>query len=339
MSIIKEQNFQISYETTGNGYQNPLSPNMDTADPCIVYSEKDQYYYATYTGNKTLKLHRAKSLKDLFVNDESKIIYEANAADETYGYLWAPELHFIDGKWYLYTSTHQTETDKGFKHVIVLKAKTDDLWDGFELGGHINPNLLAIDPTIYQDKKNQKLYICFSVSYGPQKLAIQEMKSPTEPMGDYTIISEAIHPWELKEPYVGKSSINEGAYFVENDGRLFIVYSGNGCWSDDYVFGILECVGEDILSADSWVKDETPLMTKGNGNYGPGHATFFASPDKTELWMCYHCLHESDPEVVCMPRHCHCQKVFFDKTGFPHVNLPLPKGAIYRLPSGDSFLK
>ena len=281
-------------------------------------------------------MHRAKKLSDMFSNSESRIIYTANDEEKTYGFLWAPELHFIDGKWYIYTSTHQTAEHRNFKHVICLKAKTDDPFDGFVLGGHINPEVYAIDPTIYQDKKNGKLYICFSLvpcdGRWRQVLAIQEMKSPTEPIGEYTVIAEAKYDWEL----VRIPPINEGAYFVEKDGRLFIVYSGNGCWNNEYVLGILEYTGGDILSADSWVKDDVPLFEQGNGNYGPGHATFFYSPDRTELWICHHCLHEFNEKVEPMFRHCHCQKVFFDETGFPHLNgSPLPQNVRYAPPAGE----
>lgn len=343
-SDLKEKvsvlNNKMNVAFCGNSYQNPLSSELDTADPCVVYSPQDKCYYGISTGNTTLTMHRAKKLNDLFRNSESVIVYEAKEEDETYGFLWAPELHCIDGRWYIYTSTHH-KNNKGFKHVICLQAKTDNPFDGFELGGHLNPEVLGIDPTVYQDKKNHKLYLCFSIVddgkqavTGKQYLAMQEMKSPTEVNGDFRIISEATYDWEKVQPY-RDVTINEGAYFIEKDERLFIVYSGNGCWCDDYVLGILEYVGDDMLSADSWVKSETPFLTKGNGNYGPGHATFFYSPDGTELWICHHCLHESNPEHAAMPRHCHCQRVYFDKNGFPRVGVPIPQNVWYEAPSGE----
>ena len=329
----RNESFKFEYVTDENGYSNPLSDTLDTADPCIVYCDNTKYYYGIYTGDKTLTMHRSKKLSDMFSNSESKIIYEANEADDTYGFLWAPELHYIDGRWYIYTSTHQTAENKGFKHVICLQAKTDDPFDGFELGGHINHDLYAIDPTIYHDKKNGKLYICYSYVPGTpefrQVLAIQEMKSPTEPIGDYTIIARPELDWERLQP------IDEGAYFVEKDGRLFIVYSANGCWLDDYMMGVLEFTGDNILDASAWKKLETPWFVKGNDCFGPGHATFFYSPDKTELWICHHCLHDTNPTKKPMPRHCHCQKVFFDETGFPHLGLPLPKNIKFVSPSGE----
>ncbi len=335
----KNENYKFEYQRHPSGYKNPLTREYNTPDPCIVFSDKHNCYYAIHTTGadcKSMKIimHRSEKLADIFTG-ESNVVYEANAEDNTYGYFWAPEMHFIDGMWYIYTSTCRSETD-GTKHVICLRAKTEDPFDGFELAAHINPDLYAIDPTIYQDKKNNKLYISYSVvdDHG-QAVVIQELKSPVEPIGAYEIIAEPQYDWELVPPYDKGFIINEGSYFIEKDDRLFIVYSGNGCWSDDYVLGILEFVGDDIMSADSWIKYSVPFMTKGNGNYGPGHATFFYSPDKTELWICHHCLKKSDPEAEPMDRYCHCQKVFFDETGFPHVGVPVKADVEYTPPSGE----
>ena len=168
-----DKNFNYLHQKDELGYKNPLSSELDTADPCIRYNERDGYYYGIYTGSECLRMHRAKSLRDLFSRDESRIIYEADEKDGTYGFLWAPEIHIIDGVWYIYTSTHEKDT-KAHKHVICLVAKSDDPFDGFRLSGHINPSLLAIDPTLYQDKKSGRLYLCSSaVLDGAQKLIIQ----------------------------------------------------------------------------------------------------------------------------------------------------------------------
>lgn len=342
MLLKKDRNFVIpepEVPAEGMGFHNPLDPNRDNADPRVVWCADTGYYYGISTGNTTLTMFRAKTMAELFRAGESKVIYEANVADDTYGFLWAPELHYVDGHWYIYTSTHQTAENKGFKHVIVLAAKTDDPFDGFVLGGHINHDVYAIDPTVHCWKGTW--YICFSiVADHQQKLAIQRMKSPTEVEGSFTIMAKADYEWELVPPYHREGSpINEGAFFVERDGRLFIIYSGNGCWSDDYILGIIELVGDDPLDAGAWLKDDEPVMVKGNGNYGPGHATFFFSPDESELWISHHCLHDHNPSVTGMVRHCHCQRVYFDETGFPHIGMPVAKDVYYPLPAGDVGVK
>lgn len=337
--MIKNESFVYSYDRCEGGFVNPLAKNMTTPDPCIVFNEKDGYYYGIHTADKSLTMYRSRTIRDMFCRSESKTVYEAKDEDGTYGYLWAPEIHIIDGIWYIYTSTHE-RTTKNFKHVICLRARGECPFEGFELAAHINPDLYAIDPTVYRDEKNGELYICFSAVLDKcQRLCIQRMKSPTEPVGDYSIISSPSYPWELVYPYdLATEPINEGAYFVKGGERLFIVYSANGCWSNDYAFGILELTGDDIMSPEAWEKSPVPFMTGGNGLFGPGHATFFYSPDKTELYMCYHCLDGDNPECVEIPRHAHVQRVLFDDTGAPHSPIPVPAGIPLREPKGYSLI-
>ena len=320
-------------------FANPLGEESHP-DPCIVYCEKEQCYYGISTtgsslwGGECLLLHRSAKFEEMFITSESTLVYQSNYKDETYGPLWAPELHYIKGHWYIYTSCQHSKEDTR-KHIIVLKAKTDSPFDGFEFCGHINRDCYAIDPTIYQDTENDKLYLCCSPVVGTiQMLSIQELSSPIEPVGEAVIIAKPELDWELVPPYVGGAAIVEGAYFVKSpNGRLFILYSANGCWSDDYVIGLLEYKGGDIVSGDSWEKYPHPILTKGNGNYGPGHATFFYSPDKSELWICHHCLEGSNPSVQPMKRLCHCQRVFFDETGFPHIGSLAPSSVPFAIPA------
>lgn len=331
---------QTPCEMKSDGYKNPLTRDFPVPDPCIVYSNEHKCYFATYTvgreGKGYIVMHKSEKLGDLFRCDDSKVVYSENENDKTYGPFWAPEMHFIDGKWYIYTSTKNAK-DIWQKHILCLKAKSDNPFDGFELAGHINPQLYAIDPTIYQDHKNNKLYISYSIAEkcGKQCVAIQELKSPTETTGEYGVVSMPEYDWEMVAPYEGNWTINEGSYFIEKDDRLFIIYSANGCWCDDYCLGILEFVGNNMLSADSWKKSKRPFMIKGNGNYGPGHATFFYSPDKTELWVCHHCLAASNPTNSPMDRYCHVQKVEFDEMGFPNMHIPIMADTVYNPPSGE----
>lgn len=338
--IERNEKFEIIQENNSMGktFVNPLG-DCGHADPCIVYCEKEKCYYGISTdgeafwGTDKLVLHRSENFEDMFVNSESCVAYQSNAEDDTYGYLWAPELYFIQGKWYVYTSCQNSAEDNN-KHIIVLEPKTDSLFDGFKISGHINRDVYAIDPSVYFDEQTEELYLCCSaVIDGEQMLSIQKLKTPTEPIGEIVIITKAELEWELVPPY-DKCRIVEGGYFVKSpNGRLFIVYSANGCWSDDYVLGVLEFKGDDMLNPDCWEKYPLPVLKKSNGNFGPGHATFFYSPDKSELWVCHHCLEASDPENKPMKRRCHCQRVYFDETGFIHIGDLVKCGIPYPIPS------
>ena len=331
----KNEAFRYSVSPSDTGYQNPLA-RCDAPDPCIRYDDESGYYYGIHTGHTTLTMYRAKRIATLFSEGERRVIYEAKDADGTYGFLWAPEFHKLDGVWYIYTSTHE-KGNTGVKHLICLVANTGDPFEGFRFAAHIHPDIYAIDPTVYKDPTSGRLFLCSSVVEGNcQKLAIEELRTPTTPAASAPrVISEPTLDWELIPPHDRTGwAINEGAYFIAREGRLFIVYSANGCWIDDYVFGILELVGEDPLDPAAWQKQDTPFMTKGNGVFGPGHATFFASPSGDELWMCYHALAKSNPSKEPAPRYPAIQPVLFDETGFPHVGgVPLPQGVTFAEPS------
>ena len=318
-------------------FTNPLG-NEGHPDPCIVWCENEGCYYGISTtgdplwGDDRIIMHRAENFEDMFVNSESRVIYQSNADDETFGFLWAPELHFIDGKWYIYTSCQMSDENR-VKHVIVLEQKTDCLFDGFKFKAHINRDVFSIDPSVYHDKEKNEIYICCSeVVDGAQVLTIQKMKSAYEPVGERVIIARPELPWETVAPEI--NMIVEGGYFIKSPcGRLFIMYSANGCWNDDYAIGVLEYKGGDIISKEAWEKYPLPVVKKSNGVYGPGHATFFYSPDKTELWICHHCVEKSNPSIQPIKRPCHCQRVYFDETGFPHVGELVPDNMPYPVPS------
>ena len=334
--LIKDKNFTVPMSDTA-GFNNPMAPERSVADPTVLYDRQRKCWYLLATGNKSLTLCRAERFADLGTAGESRVIYEASDADGTVGSFWAPELHFLDGKWYIYTST-ENPAGKGGYHLFVLRANTDDPMDGFSLAGHLAPQRNAIDPTVYRTPDGKLLLCCafMDTANGRECLLMQEMASPTALKGEGALLSTATLPWEL-DPTAngGVDRINEGPYFLPEpeSGRLFLVYSANGCMNDDYLLGILELKGDDPLDPACWEKDTEPFFTKGNGCFGPGHASFFTSPDGKEIWMACHRLDRSNPTEAPMPRRLHCQRVFFDATGFPHVGepaaySPLPGGSL-----------
>ena len=179
----------------------------------------------------------------------------------------------------------------------------------------------AADPKGFKSRVSQVLDIC-------------EMKDPTMCLRSRTIARAELE-WELVEPYVGTSAILEGAFFLENNGRLFIIYSANGCWSNHYALGVLEFTGDDLCDPESWTKHPEPLLVYGNGVYGPGHASFFRSPDGSEVWCCYHGMPHSNESVTYTNRYMHIQKVEFDETGFPVMGMPIGCETPIDPPSGE----
>ena len=124
------------------------------ADPFVVFWQ-DKYYYVYSNADASVEVSVADNIHH--ITREGKCVWKPEEGKEYSKHLWAPEIHIIDGVWYIYTSTHEKDT-KAHKHLIVLKAKSDDPFDGFEIFGHITPDRLIIDPTVYNDKKNGRLW-------------------------------------------------------------------------------------------------------------------------------------------------------------------------------------
>ena len=316
-------------------FSNPLSKD-NFSDPFITYDKKTGYYYfiASCQCNQ-LTLHRSKHVGEILTNGESKVVYECGE-NKVYGPMWAPEMYKYGDRWYIYTSCREEWHDNLFairKQPLILKSITEDPFDGFEFGSMPDPSIFAIDPScaIIDDKQ----YICYSeVVEGQQVLVIREMSDPLTFTENRAEIARAALDWELVEGY-REYSINEGAFFLKKGERLYIIYSANGCWSDDYCLGVLEYLGGEICDARNWKKHPEPLFVKGNGIYGVGHASFFASPDDGELWCAYHCLLRSNPSLEEMDRHTCIQKISFDENDYPVMGEPIGIGKEIDSPSGE----
>lgn len=300
-------------------------------DPFITYDNVTDYYYGLSTQNSVIKLHRSKKLADLFMGNESLVVY--STGKEVLESMWAPEMFFIDGKWYIYSSGKIVPEDDT-KRMFVLESETADPFDGFHFKAYLSKDIFGIDPTLYLDKSHGKNYICFSqVIDGIQWISIAELTNPWT-MKKVTPISDPRdHVWES----LGGYPLNEGPFFITKNGRLFIIYSANGCYNDTYRLGLLELKGNNLLSKDSWEKYEKEIfmLNRPGGIFAPGHASFFYSPDYTELWVAYHCYYSPNQGDRRRMRVCQVQPISFDETGFPIMGKPLANGTMIPVPSGE----
>ena len=80
-------------------YNSPLV--YQRADP-FVYLHTDGYYYFTGTMPQydCIEIRRAKTLNGLLTAD-SEVVWKKHPTGEMGSHIWAPELHYIDGVWYI----------------------------------------------------------------------------------------------------------------------------------------------------------------------------------------------------------------------------------------------
>lgn len=208
--------------------------------------------------------------------------------------LWAPELHSLQGRWYVYYAAANPAHGNQSHRMYVLggpPSSEDPCHGKWEFLGRINgmPDHWAIDGTVFA--LNGDLYFAYSgwplegalnneISDLVQQLFLLKLADPTNAASPAVTISTPQHPWEITREGNGTDhGINEGPQFLSSpDGSWKgLVYSAAGSWTHEYKMGFLRYAGGDPLNAEAWHKSEEPLIQTrkhGTGPFGPGHGSF-----------------------------------------------------------------
>ncbi|HEU5146819.1 MAG TPA: glycoside hydrolase family 43 protein [Chryseosolibacter sp.] len=313
-------------------FTNPLLPSG--ADPWI--EEKDNWYYFTHTTGRNLRLYRTKKVSELG-QAEVKIVWNPPSTGMNSKQIWAPEIHHIDGKWYFYYAADDGLNEN--HRMWVLENASADPFTGtwVDKGKLALPDdKWAIDGTAFEH--DGQLYFLWSGWEGDvnvqQDIYITKMTNPWTPVGPRVRLSKPEYDWETRGV---KPTINEAPQFLARNGKLFIIYSASGCWTDDYTLGMLSAEAtSDPMDAASWTKHPEPLFEKSTTAqaYGPGHNSFFISPDGSEDWIIYHANPESG-QGCGGKRSPRMQKFEWTDDGFPVFGEPVALGAAIPVPSGE----
>jgi GH43 family beta-xylosidase len=324
--------------TSQKTFTNPLLPSG--ADPWSIY--KDGYYYYTHTLGNKLVIWKTKNIAKL-KSAESDTVFIPPAGTSYSKQLWAPEIHFINDKWYLYFAADDGKNENHRLYVLE-NASRDPMKGEWIFKGRImdSSNKWAIDGSVFEH--NDQLYLTWSGwegdVNGQQDIYISKMKNPWTTEGKRVRISSPIFEWERygelhdadNPPHV---YVNEGPEVLDHNDKVFLIYSASGCWTDHYSLGMLSAsANSNLLDSASWTKHPAPVFTTSveNGVYAPGHNSFFKSPDGREDWILYHA--NSAPEQGCgRYRSPRAQKFTWNKDGTPNFGVPVKTGDVLRIPS------
>ena len=306
------------------------------ADPWVV--RQGDWYYYTDTRVNRIDLRRSKTLAGLR-DAEVRTIWKAPAAGPNSRSVWAPELHFIKERWFLYyTATDEHETD-ATRRIFVLESESADAlgaWrDRGKLAVPAADDAYAIDGTLFQ-RRDGKLYFLWSgrekSEGGPQNIYIAEMENAWTLRSPRVRISTPEHDWE-KHGW----AVNEGPQVLERGDRLFVIYSGSGYSTPNYCLGQLENRGGNLLDASAWRKSAEPvfssLLDGPKKVYGPGHCAFFQSPDGREDWIICHARDFED--LRRRPRNVRAQRFQWNAGGEPVFGPPIAPDVLLDAPSGE----
>jgi GH43 family beta-xylosidase len=270
-------------------FDNPLLPQR--ADPHAMLHSDGQYYFtATVPEYDRIELRRTRNLNQL-ANAETKVVWRKHASGELSHHIWAPEIHHIDGKWYIYFTASRADAIWEIRPYALMNDSPDPFSGEWrELGRiHTGWESFSLDGTTFVHK-GQRYFVWTQRGRTPEEgkgtnIYIARMDSPTSITGRVTLVTKPEYEWEKR-----KYEVNEAPAVIIRNGRVFMTYSASAT-NHNYCVGLLTASADaDLLDPASWKKSPHPVFksSEASGIYGPGHNSFTTTPDgKTDLFV-YH---------------------------------------------------
>lgn len=263
----------------------------DGEDPWVI-SHQGYFYYCTVDRlKKKILISKFTNLRDIATAPLIKVWPANNTSAPEFIEIWSPELQFIDGRFFIYFALYHGKDAS--ERMYVLAATSTDAQGSYTFIGklQIPTDCWAIDGSVLITEDGEKYFIWSGWDAHVntrQNIYIAKMSDPCTIISDRVCISTPQYEWEKK----GYPYVNEGPQALVRNGRIFIIYSASGSWTDDYCLGQLTYIGGDLLNASSWRKEPQPVFSKTESIFAPGHASFVVNGN--EDWIIYHAARSSN---------------------------------------------
>jgi GH43 family beta-xylosidase len=300
------------------------------ADP-FVYKHADGFYYFTASVPQydRIELRRARTVKGLA--DAEAIAVWRKPEDGPFSELiWAPEIHFNQGAWYIYFAAAPSREIKDdlFQHrMYTIATDAENPMEGkWQPPRQIKTGMdtFCLDATTFTHRG--VLYYLWAQKdvaiRGNSNLYIAPMDTPHRIAAAPVRLSTPELEWETRGFWV-----NEGPAVLIRHGKVFVSYSASAT-DENYCIGLLHADEDaDLLHPDSWHKSPEPVFKTcyEHGVYGPGHSSFTVSEDGRQDILVYHARTYKDIEGDPLwnpDRHTFVKPLKWDDNGMPVFGRP-----------------
>lgn len=296
------------------------------ADPYVIRHTDGNYYFtASVPAYDKIVLRKSETLLGL-KDAEEKVIWTKHEAGEMSRHIWAPEMHYMQGKWYIYFAAGEQDNMWKIRPFVLECQGADPMKDEWVEMGKIKRSdddiysfdSFSLDATILEHKgKNYYIWAeKVSVGVGISNLYIAEMESPTKMKTPQVLLTTPDYDWERVDIWV-----NEGPAILKHNGKIYLSYSASAT-GECYCMGMLSIdEDKDLLDPKEWKKEKKPVLRsdREKGFYGPGHNSFTKLPDGRDV-----CVFHSRTylEIVGDPlydpnRHTFLMEVKYDENNEP----------------------
>ncbi|TVZ15506.1 family 43 glycosylhydrolase [Maribacter sp. MAR_2009_72] len=307
--------FSKSFSQT-TAYNNPIAEQR--ADPW-VWKDTDSTYYliATVPEYDRIVIRKAKTINGLGTAQETEVWHKYDKGEMS-THIWAPELHKIGEKWYIYFAAAPIDDKWKIRIWILSNSSQDPMQGEWKKEGQLKTenDSFSLDATTFEFKG--KRYLAWAQRVGDGTgILLSEMKDPTTLTGPEIVLSIPEYEWERK-----KYNVNEGPAVLIKNGKIFISYSASAT-NHNYCMGLLWIdEKEDLMDISNWHKSPAPVFSTNDdfNRFGPGHNSFTSSEDGKDVVMIYHARNYKEiigHELDDPNRATRARIVYWTKSGFP----------------------
>lgn len=297
------------------------------ADP-YMYRHTDGTYY--FTGSvpeyDRIVLRHADTIGGL-KSAEEKTLWTKHETGPMSLHIWAPELHYLDGDWYIYFAASEVGNKWKLRPYILKCTGQNPMEDAWIELGMMQPadgdkfsfRDFSLDGTVFCHRGEKYFVWAEKVGKGKKisNLYIARMESPWKLATKQVLLSSPDYDWERVDFWV-----NEGPAFLVHGNKIFLTYSASAT-GVEYCMGMLTIREDaDLLDPRAWKKERYPVLTTDaeKGIFGPGHNTFVKAEDGVTDLCVFHA--RQYDKITGNPlydpnRHAMVMKITYGRNGAP----------------------
>ena len=311
----------------------PVNPLVRQRADAQVFLHTDGYYYMTGSVPEydRLVLRRSRTLAGLSTANE-RVLWRHEKTGPMSGFLWAPELHLIDGRWIMYFAAGPSGGGEDVFRIRTFAVVCDGAdamtggwtvlgqlktpWDSFTLDStsfvHRGTRYLAWAQREPGIETNSNLYLAplatpLTLAAKPARLAVPTLD------------------WEIRG-----FKVAEAPALLARNGKLFMTYSASAT-DARYCMGMLTARDDaDIMDPAGWTKSPQPVFKSSPAHkvFGPGHNSFTVDERGRDI-LVYHARDyeaiKGDP-LFDPNRHTRVQTFTYKPDGTPDFGEPVANG-------------
>lgn len=299
-------------------------------DPQMVkYNGKFYFISTDENGQGKIFIRQSDTLEEIKSSSET-LLLDGNSFPQLFKTcLWAPELHVIEGKLYIFFAGSLTNWSGVQSHVMQLKEGGDPMktadWetpirvqdmDGNNLYD-TNSQGITLDMTYFQ--VGEQGYVAWAqrqlhpVDTGSWLyIATVDKERPWQLTSERTAFCKPDYGWDNNNTFVV-----EAPFTIQKDGKIYLTFSG-GATDHTYCIGLMTASADsNLLDASSWRKRNSPILTSWSvpGQYGPGHNAYILDDDGV-MYNIYHAKWGRNAT-----RSASIRRVHFDTDGEPVLDV------------------